>query len=130
MIGLLDTNALLWSAFLPDKLSRAASETFRNAETLRFSIVSLWEIGLKLSRGGYHDMELPGHWETMIPEGCREQGIQILSIAPADCRLIQDMPFHHRDPFDRMLAAQAIRIRATILTPDKIFDDYGIRRVW
>jgi len=129
MNGMLDTNALLWSAFLPNKLSRAASEAFRTAETLSFSIVSLWEIGLKLSRSGYRDIHLPDNWETMIPEACHEQNIQTLPITPADCRLIQDLPFHHRDPFDRMIAAQALRNRATIFSPDKIFDAYGVRRI-
>jgi len=130
MKALLDTNALLWSAFLPGKLSRPAVEAFRKTASLCFSLVSLWEIGLKLSRGGFRDLTLPDDWETMIPEACKEQSLEILSITPADCRIIQDLPFHHRDPFDRMLAAQALRAKRTIISPDKMFDSYDVPRIW
>jgi PIN domain nuclease of toxin-antitoxin system len=128
---LLDTMAILWFAFLPKRLPRSARETILDVDNdLNFSTVSLWEIGLKMSVGGYQDFKLPDDWELSIPEGLKQQGIMPLEIVPAHCRRIQDLPFHHRDPFDRMLAAQCLIEGMAIISSDEIFTAYGIKRVW
>ena len=128
---LLDTMTLLWLAFLPKRLPRAARTVILDETSpLRFSIVSLWEIGLKMSVGGYTDFKLPEDWEICIPEGLKQQGIELLSLDALHCRRIQDLPFHHKDPFDRMLAAQCQADGLAILSSDAIFDAYGVRRVW
>lgn len=128
---LLDTMAILWFAFLPERLPRAAREVILDEKTdLKFSTVSLWEIGLKMSVGGYGDFELPDDWEVCIPEGLQQQGIVRLGIEASHCRRIQDLPFHHRDPFDRMLVAQCQIEERSILSSDAIFDAYGVRKVW
>jgi PIN domain nuclease of toxin-antitoxin system len=128
---LLDTMAILWFAFLPKRLSAAAREVILDdASHLGFSSVSLWEIGLKMSVGGYPEFKLPDDWETLIPQGLKQQGIMLLHIEAEHCRRIQDLPFHHKDPFDRMLAAQCQIDDLSILSSDAIFDAYGVRRVW
>ena len=128
---LLDTMAVLWMALRPDLLGRTAAGTLADpASTLTYSVVSLWEIGIEMSGKGYEGFELPDDWDRALPEQLREQGIVRLEIEPGDCRLIQDLPFHHRDPFDRMIIAQAMLGDFTVIGSDKIFDDYGVKRIW
>jgi PIN domain nuclease of toxin-antitoxin system len=128
---LLDTMAILWMGFLPENIPRLASETLSNPETdLSYSMVSLWEIGLKMGGGGYREFELPKDWDILIPERLEQQGISRIELLPKDCRLIQDLPFHHKDPFDRMLIAQALNGRFSVIGSDERFDDYGVIRVW
>lgn len=128
---LLDTMAVLWFAFLPKRLSIAARQVLLDdAAHLVFSTVSLWEIGLKMSIGGYHDFKLPEDWEIRLPAGLQQQGIPPLPIKAAHCRRIQDLPFHHKDPFERMLVAQCQIEGLTILSSDPSFDAYGVPRVW
>ncbi len=128
---LLDTMALLWLAFLPRRLSRAAREAILDEEAyLAFSTVSLWEIGLKMSVGGYHDFKLPDNWERCIPEGLAQQNVACLNVSAIHCRRLQDLPFHHRDPFDRMMAAQCLIEGLSIISSDESFNAYGVRRIW
>jgi PIN domain nuclease of toxin-antitoxin system len=128
---LLDTMAVLWFAFLPKRLSKAARQVLLDdTARLVFSSVSLWEIGLKMSVGGYHYFKLPDDWEIRLPAGLQQQGIPRLHIEAEHCRRIQDLPFHHKDPFDRMLVAQCQIQGLSILSSDAIFDAYGVPRVW
>ena len=80
---LLDTMAILWMGFLPEKLSRHASEILSDSEAdLNFSSVSLWEIGLKMGGGGYWEFELPDDWDVQIPEHLQQQGISRIEVVP------------------------------------------------
>lgn len=83
-----------------------------------------------MSVGGYPDFKLPSNWDACISAGLQQQGIGLLAIEAVHCRRIQDLPFHHRDPFDRMLAAQCQIEGRDILSSDAIFDAYGVMRVW
>ena len=88
---LLDTMTILWFAFHPRRLPRTVREVLLDEATyLGFSTVSLWEIGLKMSVGGYTDFKLPNDWELCIPGGLKQQGITLLTIEPEHCRRIQD----------------------------------------
>jgi len=128
---LLDTMTILWMAFEPHKLGRRAAGVLQEEGTgLRYSIASLWEVGIKMGGGGYREFVLPDDWEVSIPEGLAEQGIEELPILPRHCRRIQDLPFHHKDPFDRMLIAQALEEGLDVIGCDGQFDAYGVRRVW
>lgn len=128
---LLDTMAVLWFAMLPEKLPQKARSVILDGEVpLSYSVVSLWEIALKLSASGYNDFSMPRDWERVLPDGLEQQGISRMGITPLHCRLVQDLPFHHRDPFDRMLVAQCMHGGMSIISSDKIFDDYEIKRVW
>jgi PIN domain nuclease of toxin-antitoxin system len=127
---LLDTNALLWFAYHPARLTSRGLQAFREADELRFSIVNLWEIGLKLSSGGFRDLAIPPDWHTELAESLVENGIVELPVLPRHCRRVQDLPFHHRDPFDRMLIAQALEEGLEVIGSDGQFDAYGVRRVW
>ena len=130
MMVLMDTNALLWAAYAPGKLTTPAKEAFFSAEGITVSIVSLWEIGLKMSRGGYDGLAVPVDWEKSLVTWMEEQKFQIIGVDLAGCRKIQDLPFHHKDPFDRMLIAQALHGAFTVITSDDRFEAYGVNRVW
>jgi PIN domain nuclease of toxin-antitoxin system len=123
--------AVLWMGFSPAQLSKRASEILCDANVeLRYSMVSLWEIGLKMGGGGYREFRLPDDWESKIPARLERQGITRVEITPKDFRLIQDLPFHHKDPFDRMIIAQTLHAGFTVISSDKCFDDYGVKRLW
>ncbi len=127
---LLDTNALLWATYAPERLTKSASEAYLAADELSFSILSPWEIALKFSRGGFHDLKVPADWEQTLIQGLLREGLCFLPLEVAHCRRVQDLPFHHKDPFDRMLIAQALVEDFTVIGSDKIFDDYGVKRIW
>lgn len=128
---LLDTMAVLWMALRPDLLGKNAAKKLADPESdLAYSVVSLWEIGIKMAGTGYEEFELPDDWDVALREQLEVQGILRLEIEPKNCRLIRDLPFHHRDPFDRMIIAKALQGDFTVIGTDKIFDDYGVKRVW
>jgi PIN domain nuclease of toxin-antitoxin system len=127
---LLDTNALLWVAYAPGKLTAPAKEAFFSGEDVTVSVVSFWEIGLKMSRGGYDELDVPLNWERSLVAWMEEQKFKIIGVDLAACRKIQDLLFHHKDPFDRMLIAQAINGDFTVITSDNRFEVYGVKRVW
>lgn len=130
MSCLLDTHTLIWWFLDDSQLSEVALQALDETKRLCWSPITLWEIGLKMGRGGYHDLEVPDRWELHFPEMCRRFAVTELPIRPAHCRRIQDLPFHHKDPFDRMLIAQAQEERLAIISSDEIFDAYGVKRIW
>ncbi len=103
---LLDTHALLWFLGGSDRLStnaRAAIEDVSN--TRLFSVASAWEIAIKTSLG---KLSLTTSFAQLIPGQLHANAIQLLPIHPAHMAALIGLPFHHRDPFDRMLVAQAV----------------------
>ena len=127
---LLDTNALLWAAYAPGKLTEAAKAGFFSADRICVSMVSLWEIGLKMSRGGFIGLVIPDDWEKSLWQWMVEQKFEIIGVELVHCRAIQDLPFHHKDPFDRMLIAQVLREKCAVLGSDDVFENYGVKRIW
>ena len=125
---LLDTHALLWLITDDDRLSQNARQIFLDAETrLFFSAASLWEICIKISLG---KLSLKNGWFHTIQKEMELNTIQWLPIDMAHCAEVAEMPFHHRDPFDRMLIAQAIVEGMRLLSRDNRLSDYAIKRVW
>jgi PIN domain nuclease of toxin-antitoxin system len=125
---LLDTHALLWLITGDDRLSENARQIFLNEESrLFFSSASLWEICIKKSLG---KISLKGGWFHTIQAEMEINTIQWLPIEMAHCVEVAEMPFHHRDPFDRMLIAQAIVEDLQLLSRDRRLSDYGIERIW
>jgi PIN domain nuclease of toxin-antitoxin system len=128
---LLDTMTVLWMAFEPERISkRAAATLLDDSSPIHCSIFSLWEIGIKMGGRGYREFVLPDDWEIVIPEGLAAQGIGELRILPRHCRRVQELPAHHKDPFDRVLIAQALEEGLEVIGCDGQFDAYGVRRVW
>ena len=87
------------------------------------------ETRLKGSGKGF-DFHLPDHWETVLPAHAERYQVSWLPISPRHCRQIQDLPFHHKDPFDRMLIAQAMTEKCAVISSDVAFEKYGLKRIW
>ncbi|QTN33660.1 type II toxin-antitoxin system VapC family toxin [Akkermansiaceae bacterium] len=126
---LFDTQAFLWWCLVAPQMTPAALAALDEAEQVFLSPVTLWEIGLKGSGRGF-DFDLPKDWETVLPAHAERYQISWLAISPRHCRLIQDLPFHHRDPFDRMLIAQALEGGLSVIGSDEQFEKYGVERIW
>jgi PIN domain nuclease of toxin-antitoxin system len=126
---LFDTQAFLWWCLVAEKVTPAALDALDEAEEVFLSPVTLWEIGLKASGKGF-DFYLPEDWETVLTAHAERYRISWLPISPRHCRLIQDLPFHHKDPFERMLIAQALEAGLEVISSDGSFDDYGVKRIW
>ena len=75
-------------------------------------------------------MELPGNWDQELVAELREIGSVRLDIRPAHCRRLQDLPWHHKDPFDRMLITQAEAEKVAVVTANQRFKQYGVVVVW
>lgn len=126
---LLDTNVLLWVFLGSSRLSKSVREALLEADEVFVSMVSFWEIAIKAGGKGFHDLDLPADWAEVFAAKCHEAGVSILGIDPAHCKQLQQLPWHHRDPFDRMLIAQAIENRLVVATSDSAFRDYGVQVV-
>ena len=115
---LLDTHAFLWLITGDERLSENARQAFLNTEnSLFFSAASLWEICIKKSLGMIF---LKDGWFRTIQAEMEINTIQWLPIEMTHCAEVTKLPFHHRDPFDRMLICQAIAHDLTIVTVDNV----------
>ncbi len=125
---LLDTHAFLWSITGDDRLSKTAEKTFLNPDNnLYFSAASFWEICIKLSLG---KLSLKRGWFKTIQEEMRINAVQWLPVEMQHCVELTKLPFHHRDPFDRMLIAQAMAEDLQLLSRDGRLSAYEIKRLW
>jgi PIN domain nuclease of toxin-antitoxin system len=125
---LLDTHAFLWLISGDDRLSEIAHKTFLDpGNILFFSAASLWEICIKMSLG---KLSLKRGWLKTIQDEMKVNAIQWLSIEMPHCVELTRLPFHHRDPFDRMLVAQAMIDDMQLLSRDSRLSSYEIKRIW
>ncbi len=125
---LLDTHAFLWAIGDDSKLSDAAKSAYLDSENeLFFSAVSYWEIGIKLSIG---KLELIENWQQIIDKEMINNGIKWLDLKKEHVQGILNLDFHHRDPFDRLLIAQAIHEHSAIMTLDKQIAKYDVTTIW
>jgi len=125
---LLDTHTLLWFVLGDAQLSAAARELIEGATNPKFvSPATYWEIAIKISIGKY---ALNEPYETFIDRAIRQNGFFILPIEPRHTALLINLPFHHRDPFDRLIIAQAMVEGLAIVSADPVFDDYLVQRLW
>jgi len=125
---LLDTCTFLWVLIGAAELSPRAASLVRAAENDVFlSSASAWEIATKYSRG---QLRLPDRPERYVPDERNARGISPLGIDEESALHVARLPALHRDPFDRMMVAQAIVHGLTILTPDPLISQYPIRTIW
>ena len=128
MKTLLDTHAFLWLITGDKRLSETARKIFLDQEnSLFFSMTSLWEMCIKISLG---KLSLKGGWLKTIQDEMKINAIHWLPIEMQHCAELTKLPFHHRDPFDRMLIAQAMVEDMLLLSRDVRLSDYEITRVW
>ena len=128
MALLLDTHAFLWWVDDAPRLPEAARAAIGEVDQACFvSLASCWEIAIKVSLG---KLTIASSLERFVAEQMAVNGFQPLAITLAHMARVAALPFHHRDPFDRLLVAQAIDEDLTIVSADPVFEQYGVRRVW
>jgi PIN domain nuclease of toxin-antitoxin system len=124
---LLDTNVMLWLFLDSSRLNEKFLTTIKKADDIYLSIVSFWEIGIKQSGKGYDDLELPSDWHVAFKKIVEDFQLKWLPISVDCCRRIEDLPFHHKDPFDRMIIVQAMENDLAVMTSDKVFKEYDVQ---
>lgn len=125
---LLDTHAFLWWIEGDANLSRKASRTIAEpANECLLSLASCWEMAIKVGLG---KLQLPGVMERFVPEQLAVNAFRQLDIEFKHVARVASLPFHHRDPFDRLLVAQALEEHIPIVSADRVFRRYGVERVW
>ena len=125
---LLDTHAFLWFIMGSANLSVNARALIENpANERQLSVVCLWEIAIKTSLG---KLTISAPFDELIPAQLMLNGIDVLNIKADHLSTLTSLPFHHRDPFDRLIIAQAIVEKLPVISLDGVFDTYGVTRHW
>ena len=121
---LLDTHVWLWMLTDPDRLSPETRRLVEDgSEVLLLSAASAWEISIKHALG---KLPLPEPPRTYIPDRVRRSGVTPLAVEHDHAVRVADLPDHHRDPFDRMLVAQAQALRVPVITADQQLRVYDV----
>ncbi|MCY3805530.1 MAG: type II toxin-antitoxin system VapC family toxin [bacterium] len=121
---LIDTCVFLWMRMAPDRLAPKVRETLvdRGNDVL-FSAVSSWEIAIKYTVGR---LALPEEPDVFVSERIASSGLTPLAVEHSHALRVASLPMHHRDPFDRLLIAQAVELQVPVITDDRQFGLYGI----
>ncbi len=125
---LIDTQVLLWHSENPHKISATANTIINSDSILCLSIVSFWEIAIKVKTG---KLQLPytsiiDYYNQSILKG----KIIVLDVTKEDIAKTIDLELVHRDPFDRLIIATAIQNNMSVISSDDLFDKYPIKRIW
>ncbi len=119
---LLDTHVLIWALNTPARLSRSVRRTLEDVENdVLFSAASIWEVAIKTGRGRSGFAVPPDE----LAQEAREVGFREAPITAAVAGGVAVLPPHHRDPFDRLLVAQAMALPATLYTADAVLSQYS-----
>jgi len=128
MMFLLDTHTFLWWDQARSRLSKTALELLENPANLFYlSVASVWEIQIKHQLG---KLIMNIDLQSLIASQQTTNDIQLLPIKPEHVYTIYKLDFHHRDPFDRLLIAQAVAKHLTLVTADSHFAPYPVSTVW
>jgi PIN domain nuclease of toxin-antitoxin system len=124
---LLDTHTFLW--FIEDnpRLSTKAKTLLESEVSLFISVACLWEIAIKIS---ISRLTLTQPFATFIPDQLAKSAFEVLPITVEHLALVTALPLYHRDPFDRLLVAQAIVEQMPIVSTDNKLDAYNVKRIW
>jgi PIN domain nuclease of toxin-antitoxin system len=127
MSQLLDSHTFIWFLEGDAQLSVTARKAIEKENVSNFiSIASLWEISIKISLG---KLELKSSFDKLA-QLIAENGFIILPITFEDTVRLSNLPFHHKDPFDRIIISQAINNTFSIISKDRFFDDYDVSIIW
>ncbi|MCO6455414.1 MAG: type II toxin-antitoxin system VapC family toxin [Pirellulaceae bacterium] len=125
---LLDSHAVIWAVDDPSRLSaQAVVELQTPANELVMSAATIWEIAIKL---GMRKLSLSMPYEDWMSMVISQLRLSVLPITVEYAGAQAALPFHHRDPFDRLLVAQSIVEQVTLVSNDPVFDQYGVTRLW
>ena len=125
---LLDTHAFLWFINGDARFSATARALVEDsANTSSISVASIWEMAIKVSIG---KLTFRQPFTTLLPRQLERNGIALLGITIDHALAVTVLPFHHRDPFDRLLIAQAMTEQLPLVSADAVFDAYAVTRLW
>jgi len=124
---LLDTHTFLWLQTDVERLPSGLLSELERADQLILSAASGWEIAIKQQLG---KLPLPEPASTYVPTRMRQSGIDALPIEMSHALAAGELPIHHRDPFDRVLVAQAVLLDLPLVSTDTQLDAYGVERRW
>lgn len=121
---LLDTHLALWLSLDDRQLSARARFLIDEASSVHLSVVSLWELSIKRSASAGRP-DYPELSASELAGEMRDAGVELLPLAPEHAFAVEFLPMHHRDPFDRLLVAQAIHEPLRLLTGDAVLARYS-----
>ena len=125
---LLDTHAFLWFVLNDPSLSATARALVSDPQNdVLISPATCWEIAIKVSIGKY---QLAGPFADFMDDQIALNDLTMLPITVRHTAVVASLPFHHKDPFDRLLIAQAIVENVPLLSVDAVFDSYPVTRLW
>jgi PIN domain nuclease of toxin-antitoxin system len=125
---LLDTHCWLWWFAQPERLSEAAiAHIVDETNEVWFSVASIWEMGIKVALG---KLPLPEQIDRYVASRMVQLGTRSLEITASHALKASALPLHHRDPFDRMLIAQAQLQDMTLVSADEVFRQYEVSTIW
>ncbi len=127
MKAILDTNAFLWAITGDRRLSRRAQQVFVAPCDLWLSVASVWEILIKVQIG---KLPLPKPTGPYIVKKLSENKIEVLPVTLDHVIRMESLPVHHRDPFDRIVIAQALEEGLPVITADLHFERYPVQVIW
>lgn len=128
MRALLDTHAFLWFILDSPELSETAKNIIADpTREVMVSPASYWEIAIKIKLGKYL---LPQPYQSFMETHIASNDFTILHILPKHTAVLTSLDLHHKDPFDRLLVAQAIAENIPIVSVDPQLDAYGVQRIW
>ncbi len=125
---LLDTHSFLWFIAGTDQLSSRARDLISDFDNeVVMSVASLWEIAIKTSLG---KLRLSRPFEELIPEQLEQNDFEVIGIEMRYLSELLKLPLHHRDPFDRLIIAQAVTEQIPIVSRDPAFQKYSVQLIW
>lgn len=125
---IIDSHIFIWWTLTPEKLSKTAIDLLHDDEnTLLLSIASIWEMQIKISLKKLH-FDLP--LSEIVENQKTINDVQILPIELYHIWGLENLPYYHRDPFDRILVTQAITEDLPIMSIDSVFDNYSVQILW
>ncbi len=127
MAFILDTQIIIWLETEHEKISAKALEAVKNEELVYISMASVWEMAIKVK---VEKLKLKNDIQYHIAELQNAYQFKLLNFQLSHIYYLQNLPLIHRDPFDRILASQSIVEKIPLISSDKIFDEYNIKRIW
>ena len=125
---LIDSHALLWFVWDDPNLSATAKALLEDPANQKFiSVATCWEIAIKV---GLKKLNLGEPATTFLPRELAANKFDLLAIELAHATFVESLPPHHKDPFDRLLVAQAMIEKLSLVSADAAFDRYGATRLW
>ncbi len=125
---ILDTHTFIWAFDKPEELSTAAKNTLlKNGGNLYLSAASVWEMAIKICNNKL-TLSLP--LKSFVDTACKDLQCKILPIMIPHIMIVESLPLHHKEPFDRLIIAQSITTKYKILSKDEWFESYGVQNIW